>query len=211
MYPTNIDEIMKDFCEAGAEAVRYYAEVSGLEPQDTPYMPEYFMPAFIFQKLGRSTRITLETSLIHLVRWNNDYREQRQLAKVPDADALQRMESLSVRSPRVDMVLFDSARPSEKGLLALVEFKAGWISFLAPPAPLSDRDKLLRILSLVDTCLYGIACGSMDKRQLEWQMSNLYTDAWYAAPVPSIFKDNRQFLFGARVFSNPMCSGSLAS
>jgi len=201
MSASNIAEVTQDFCSAGAEALRDYVEVSGFEPLEPPYMPEYFMPASIFRKLGRTRTITLETSLAHLVLWNNATRSRRRHPEEPAAQALQEVANMG--SPRVDMVLCDGATLPDRDILELVEFKSGWISFEPQPARVSDRDKLLRILPLVDTCPYGIACGWMELGHLNWQKSKMNGDTLYEAPVPGIFKNNHLYFFGARVFPNP--------
>src|SRR5437588_7932371 len=40
--------VMENFCSAGAQAVQRYVEVPGIDPND---MLEYFMPAFILNRL----------------------------------------------------------------------------------------------------------------------------------------------------------------
>jgi hypothetical protein len=208
---TNIKEIVQEFCEAGAEAVRCYAEVSQLDPLEAPYMPEYFASAFILQKLGRSRRIILEASLTQLQVWNDDACERRHLLKLTEPETLLRLKSLNEalgrRSPRVDLTLFDSKRD----LLALVEVKPGWISFESAPARISDRDKLLHILPLVHTCPYGIACGWMELNHLKWQRSRKNGDILYEAKVqhiPGVFNSSHEYFFGARVFPNPTAPGA---
>jgi hypothetical protein len=144
----------------------------------------------------------LEASLAHLVMCNNATRERRQPAKEPEAEALQLMAKLG--SPRVDMVLFDG---TGRDLLALVEFKAGYISSESQAGTTSDRDKLLRILPLADTCPYGIVCGWMKPDHWEFQQSRANGDRLYAVP----FRVDREYFFGVRLFGNPSDAGVATS
>ena len=195
MSDENINDMMLEFCKAGADSVRCYTDVSGVDHLDPPYMPEYFMSSFIFQKLGRTRSVTLETNLANLVKWNNDTREKRQLQNINEHTALNLIAEL--RRPRVDMVLFGGPSSPEKNLFAVVEFKNGEIS-------ISDREKLLKILPLLDTCPYGIVCGWIEDTWLDSYKSMLPSDdKLFVERVPGEFGKDRKFLFGALVLYNP--------
>lgn len=207
MLVSDTKDIVSEFCEAGAEAIRSYVDVSGLDPLEPPYMPEYFMPAFILQRLGRTRMVTLETSVAHLVVWNDRARNGKHLAEALTAETSQ--QTADLLSKRVDMVIFDGPASPDRRMLALVEFKPGWISFESQPARMSDRDKLLRILPLVETCPYGIACGWMRRDGWDWFLGHKSSDGeTHSVPVPGSFKDGRQYLFGAVVLANPAFPGS---
>ncbi len=194
----DIDDFMNLFCRAGADAIFRYVEVSGEGPAD---MPEYFLPAMILQQLGSTISMTLETRFSKLSEWNNNARVRHCLSRLPneEQDLLHLAEE--VGSPRVDMVVYD--RPdlpkNEQGFLALVEFKKGWI------AP-DDRLKLFGIFPHADTCPYGITCGSMTNRQLQYEKEQVRGtgDLWYECPVPD-FQDKgiEPYWFGARLITNP--------
>ena len=53
--------------DAAAQSVRRYFDVSGIGPK---IMPEYFMPAFILDRLGDKLSAMLETNFRTLVEWN---------------------------------------------------------------------------------------------------------------------------------------------
>jgi hypothetical protein len=145
-------EMLDRFCEAGALSVARYAEVSGLLPEHD--LPESFMPAFILNQLGDSLSMTIETSLSKLLLWNTQIHRRRgySLALGPH-----RAASLGV--PLVDMVIFSGRDPMNRDILALVEFKSGWIDTTEIPGRRNDRDKIRSILEYVDTCRYGVTCG----------------------------------------------------
>ena len=68
----DIDTVMQKFCRGGAHAVQRYCEVSGDFPES---MPEYFMPAFVFNQLGDEITVTLEVGFETLVEWNEGVRK----------------------------------------------------------------------------------------------------------------------------------------
>jgi hypothetical protein len=59
----NVDDVMQRFCAVGANAVRRYVDISGEDPWT---MPEYFMPAFTFDRIGDQITATLETNFAYL-------------------------------------------------------------------------------------------------------------------------------------------------
>ena len=111
-------------------------------------MPEYFLSSYVLDHLGDEIKMTLETNLSKLRRWNADHGE------IPDA-----LES-GGKQPRVDLVMFkDPHLPKDKqNLFALVEFKTGYI-WQSPEKGPTDRDKLLELLKGIDMCPYGVICG----------------------------------------------------
>jgi hypothetical protein len=82
----------------------------------------------------------------------------------------------------------------ELDLLALAEFKRGWV-------PSDERTKLLRILPHIDTCPYGIVCGSVRGENLEWNKNEAATkgDRWYQSAMQSL-PNERDYFFCARLF-----------
>jgi len=195
----DIDKVMLRICDAGATAMTRYAEVSGEAPDD---LPEYFMSSFIFSKIGNDIGATLETGFIKLSEWNDDVRILRQLfpRSAEDKARFLALQEGS-RRPRIDMALFQSENPDaprgEWEFLALVEFKKGEFSI--------DRQRLLGILSHIDTCPYGVTCGSisgdanLEFHRNESQKSN--DVRWYqSAPL---FQNDRTYFFCARLFERP--------
>jgi hypothetical protein len=106
--------------------VSRYVEISGLDPEA---MPEYFMPAFIFDHMGGEVSMTLETNFLSLLEWNMDAKGgRREPPSVEDVKALALAADMG--TPRVDLAIYaDPHRPKEhQDILALVEFKRGRIS-----------------------------------------------------------------------------------
>jgi hypothetical protein len=181
-----IDDVMQKFCDAGADAVRRYLDVSG---EDAGTMPEYFMPAFVLDRLGDRVTSTLETNFGALVEWNVRVRERRRLGQQPHDERLLLLAQQS-NGRRVDMVLFEGeeeGKPKDQqDMLALVEFKRGYVSANREPGRLSDRDKLLMLLAYIDTCPWGIVCGWTNKDHLEWQKQHSLketSDRWYEKQI----------------------------
>jgi hypothetical protein len=178
----DIDIVVSDLCIAGARAMRRYAEVSGELPCD---LPEYLMPTFILDRIGDKIIVTLETGFSKLTEWNKDARQRQNLPPQPDGEVA-RLLALAedLGSPRVDMVLYDGddegMPKNELRFLTLVEFKRGWPST-------SDRSKLLRILPHIDTCPYGLVCGSMGA-DLIWNQADAQEsgDRWFEHPMEPI-------------------------
>ena len=158
-----IDDVMGKFCDAGAQAVRRYFDVSGEGPWS---MPEYFMPAFMLDRLGDQMTATLETNFRTLVEWNACVRARRGLAQQPHDERLLLLAQ-QLNGRRVDMALFEGekeGKPKEQqDFLALVEFKGGWLDAAGNPGRISDSDKLLMLLVHVDTCPWGIVCGWVEQ------------------------------------------------
>jgi hypothetical protein len=199
----DIDELMRRFCDEGADAVRRYVHVSGEDPST---MPEYFMAGFILDHLGSEITATLETNFGYLAQWNNDVRKRRGLVeRTDDERSLRLMRRLDGR--RVDMVLFEGEEEhkskDQQDFFALVEFKRGWISASRIPGQESDRDKLLLMLEHIDTCPWGIVCAWVLEDNLEWQKNESIkgtNDRWYEKKIDSSDGTTPGF-FCARVFA----------
>jgi hypothetical protein len=187
------------FCHSGARALAQYARISGEEPSTAP---EYFMPAFIMNDLGnavhseRELTFTLETTFSTLREWNCDAKARA--GDTLPTDLVRLAEER--KSSRVDMVLFAGAPGTHKhahDFVALIEFKRG---NLEEEHGNLDRSRLLRLLRHIDTCEYGIVCGSVEERYLNYQRERALglKDAWCSAAVPEL--ENR-FSFCARLFS----------
>lgn len=185
-----IETVVQRLCDAGARAVSRYVDVSGMDPYD---MPEYFMPAFILDHLGDEVTMTLETSFAKLLEWNEDARIR---GKLPERKLLALVADLG--SPRVDLVLYkDPHRPkAEQDILALVEFKRGWISGGDDPGGRSDRAKERRVLLHIDTCPYGVVCGWARLADRDWAYTGAMEtrDTWFQSqfqlkddPTPYFF------------------------
>lgn len=192
----HIDSVMKQLCSAGARAIFRHVEVTGEPPN---CMPEYFMPAFIFDHLGDEVTMTLETSFAKLSLWNTDSRQRMGLPPIEKEHAAALLQlTQELGAPRVDLVLYEGIdRPKDKqDFLALVEFKRNWID----PR---DRGKLLRILPHIDTCAHGVLCGSMRDVQRKWQedFARKAGDRWYECAVqPMPHNINERWFFCAQLF-----------
>jgi len=177
-----ITSFMNAFCKAGAEAVRCYVDISHSDPLDPPYMPEYFVSSYILQHLGSRWVMTLETNLNHIMCLNQS---------IPAKNSKR----------RVDMVIFDPITNAKSTILALAEFKNGKLDYETIPSKDSDRDKMLRLFSLIDTCPYGIVCGWIDQRWLDYHQPRL-PDTLFTDVVPGSFRDKNTYLFGALLMKN---------
>ena len=60
----DVNTVMQKFCDVGADAMRRYADVSGEEPDD---LPEYFMPALIFDRIGITATLETKFSKLFLI------------------------------------------------------------------------------------------------------------------------------------------------
>jgi hypothetical protein len=104
------------------------------------------------------------------------------------------------------MVLFDGqsqdGAQTEQGLLALVEFKKGWIAVGDNLA--NDHDKLLRILPHIDTCQYGIVCGTISDEP-DWFKAEAERvgDHWFERAVTPQAGEAKRHTFYARLFTSP--------
>jgi hypothetical protein len=194
---TDVEDVIRKLCKAGVRAMRRYAKVSGEDPDE---LPEYFMPALVLDQLGNQITATLETRFSKLSEWNDDIRQRRGLApRSPEKEAELLILAEELGRPRVDMVLYegdDEGRPKDQlDFLALVEFKKGEFA--------SDRDKLLKILPHIDTCRYGVTCGSVrGEANLEWHKNEAQGthDRWFqSAPLRL---NDRRFFFCARLFES---------
>lgn len=176
-----IDELMNRFCTTGAAAVKRYFEISGEGPWT---MPEYFMPAFIMDRLGDETTATLETNFSTLATWNADIRKRNGLPVIAHDESLLQLAG-KLKGRRVDMVLFQGqeiGKPKDcQDFYALVEFKGGWLDADTVPGKISDRDKLFMLLAHIDTCPWGIVCGWASKNHRDWQYRLMQPsgDRWY--------------------------------
>jgi hypothetical protein len=198
----NIAGSIQNLCDTGATALLRYAEVSGQPPYEAP---EYFMPAFIFDRLGqKNNTATLETRFSTLSEWNDDARKLIGLSPRSFEEEAQLMKiGQEIGQQRVDMVLFSNDENSKSKdrlpFLALIEFKKGLISA-------DDHIKLLRILPYIDTCDYGVVCGCIDAANLERYKNQSETafGTWFqsAAINPPIAEGNAYFVC-ARLFKNP--------
>jgi hypothetical protein len=195
----DIDQLLQKFCEAGADAMRRYAEISG-EPPDE--LPEYFMPALIFDRLGsKNMTFTLETNFSKLAEWNKCARVRRGLPPQPleERELLRLAEE--VRRPRVDMVLYKDklgCPKHELDIWCIIEFKRGGID-------LPDLAKITKVLAHIDTCDYGVVCGCTRERHLEgYRAATLGTrDRWFESEMRPLLGDNKRYFFVARLFGRP--------
>ena len=165
-----IADVVTALCEQGARAVSRYVEISGL---DLEAMPNTSC-RHIFDHMGTKVTMTLETNFLSLLEWNTHTRTSRRAAlSWEDIRALSR--AADIGTPRVDLVIFaDPHRPKDKqDILALVEFKRGWIS-----AEGGDRDKLLLVLNHIDSCKYGVVCGWTDSPEYARSEAENVGDRW---------------------------------
>jgi hypothetical protein len=196
----DVDKVLGKFCDAGALAMRRYAEVSGESPDD---LPEYFMPAVILDRIGDEITATLETRFSKLSEWNDDARlRDNKSRRSPDEEAELLVLAEELGRPRVDMVLYagdDKGLPKDKlDFFALVEFKRGWV-------PDSEREKLLKILPHIDTCPYGLVAGCIRGENLAWNRGQAEKagDRWYEREMPQCLGKDRHYFFVARLFERP--------
>jgi hypothetical protein len=196
----DVDEVMAKFCDAGAQSVRRYFDVSGIGPE---IMPEYFMPAFILDRLGDKISATLETNFRTLVEWNAGVRARRGLPPQSHDETLVRL----LNESRVDMALFeceDEGKPKEqRDFFALVEFKRGYIDASRIRSRTSDRDRLLMLLAHIDTCPWGVTCGWTNKDHTEWQKDSIKgtNDRWYEKRFELPETISAPLFFCARLFA----------
>jgi hypothetical protein len=197
MKTDDIDVVIKELCRIGARAVCRYVEVTDLPPGD---MPESFILAFIFDRLGNELKMTLESNFFKLLEWNMSSKTGRH--SKPSIKDIRALASAANRgAQRVDLVIFaDPHRPkSEQDILALVEFKSGWISGGGTDIPpgTSDREKLLLLLKHIDTSRYGVVCGWTAKPQYQRNEARKVGDRWFEEPFDI---HGTPYFFCARVF-----------
>jgi hypothetical protein len=191
MKTDDIVTVIREFCKHGARAVSRYVEVSDLDPEA---MPEYFMPAFIFDHMGNDVSMTLETNFLTLLEFNMHAKGgHRESPAMEDIRALAIAADLG--KPRVDLVIYaDPHLPKNKQpFLALVEFKKGWIS----AGEGGDRDKLQRVLKHIDICKYGVVCGWAATPEEARDEARKVGDLWFEEPFEM---GDRKCFFCARVF-----------
>jgi len=208
---TDIDTLMRIFCEAGAAAVSRYVEVSGLDPWT---MPEFFMPAFILDHIGNSVTATLESGFHDMIERNKSVRMVQGSSETPHDERLLKLAQ-ELNGRRVDMVLFESqeqGKPKDQqSFFALVEFKRGWIDADRQPGKISDRDKLLMLLEHIDTCPWGIACGCAPESHRNWQRSesDKTADRWFEVVVKLPDTYSVPYYFCARAFKRGSDKGRI--
>lgn len=188
-----IDDFVQTICQTGAHAVTRYVKVSGEWP------PELFVTAFILDHLGDEITMTMETGFTKLVDWNAAVRKRRGLSNPPLTDHLVALAA-ELGAPRVDLVAFEGLdRPKrEQDMLALIEFKSGWID--GRPIPGSDRNKLRRVLQLIETCPYGVIAGwASTPANRDWAREGAQTakDKWFEAKFEL---EGKPSFFCARLF-----------
>ena len=149
----SVDNIMEKICHHAAQAIRRYVEISGMTPGD---MPESFLGAYVFDKIGSEVTMTLETNTTKLFDWNNASKGRRRASDAVKVELQNAVTSVD-QSGRIDLVLFDGASQNKEHeeFLALVEFKRWHLSR-------EDRDKLLVVLKYIDTCPTGAICSILD-------------------------------------------------
>ncbi len=203
----SVDVVMKRIREVAAQAVCRYANVSG---DSRNAMPEYFMPAYVFDKLGSTFTMTLETNSRTLRRWDEDAKRRR--ARLTGSESLEPEKSEleeAIRrldhGGRIDLIVFDgkSHRKDCEGFLVMVEFKK-WDRDKAQ----ADRDKLLAVMSHVHTCPYGAICYLINSApDSEWagelkEEARRHGDKWCCEPVLDELKEGRgTFAICSELFS----------
>jgi hypothetical protein len=191
----SVHDVMYKVCTSSAEAVCRYAKVSG-DSRET--MPEYFMPAFILEKLGSKITMTLETNSATLRNWDKEAqsRRSRSSGRVDGATTTRLEQAIKKldRRGRIDLVVFDGSSrvKSDEEFLILVEFKL-WARDRAG----YDRDKLQEVLSYIQTCPYGAICYLIDGApDSEWvrdlkREAGRRKDKWFCAPVPDVLNEGK--------------------
>lgn len=201
----DIETVVQALCKVGAEAVSRYVTVSG---DDTPSnMPEYFVPAYLLDRLGDELVVTLEGSFEGLFGWNERARHGAARSLQDSSELLLRPRQ-KLAGRRVDLVLAvrrsDGKSEEPPDLLALVECKRNWIDADKIPGKESDRDKLLLFLAHIDTCQWGIVCGGwIDQNHRAYQRDRSMKgtgDKWYECEIPLSGVPGGPFWFAARLF-----------
>ena len=195
-----LDNNMKLICQYAAKAVSRYSQVSGLRPTE---MPEYFMPAYIFDKLGSKLTMTLESSSKQLIGWNEERRQKlRAIPNVVRKSLEETLKSLD-RNGRIDLVVFDgsSSKKNSEGILLMVEFK----KHETGRGSADDRNKLLRVLDYIETCPAGAVCylvdAMPDSEVIRDHKKFAGNDKWYCEPVPGLGdKAKKGYSVCARLF-----------
>lgn len=205
--PRFIPEVMPYVCKAAADAVCRYATVSNEIPWDD--MPEAFVCSTVFdsfaKQFGRTFSLTMETSLKKLWDWNNSARQRmgRPILNRSDPSVMERFSALAkkrAKSPRIDLVIYhgDEQDPSRHDFLAMVEFKR------YRPSD-KDRDKVLDILALIDTCPVGAICGVIQTHPAstlvkEQSQAKKAAEKWFEHPVPKLPPHMPEYTVVARAF-----------
>ncbi len=152
-----LDELMRELCEAAADAVYRYADVSGEMAHDTGLvMPESFVAGFVFDKLGSKlgskVSMTLETNTHTLARHNEDAKARHSARRFNQTAVDVALKKLGGRKRKIDLVVYqgESPKKDEHDPFALVEFKLLKLG--------RDRERLLDILEVIDVCPYGVVC-----------------------------------------------------
>jgi hypothetical protein len=166
-----MEEAARLVCDAAAEAVHRYAEISGLSPRED--LTESFVVNFVFDELGDLLPMTAETNLRKLWRWHLDHTHTRWSREKEDQELPVITSELGQRL--VDLVLYTgtSPEPSDSEFLGLVEFKL-WTRSLP------DREKLLNVLDHIRSCPNGALCSIIVDRE---EVKRAESEGWYIAPV----------------------------
>ncbi len=180
----SVDEVMWLICRSAADAVYRYTEVAGqICNENSPglFMPEYFLPSFVLDRLGGFLTMSLETNAKTLFEFTRDVRKSR-----IGADTL-RLVMDELRNDRTDLVVYqgDSPRKEEQAPILLVEFK----TLKRFSQDKDDREKLLRALKLLDAPLLGAVCSVLDSKtdfSLEEIDARADGDRWYKCDVPEL-------------------------
>lgn len=151
-----MDEFAIRLCDAIADALERYTEISG-ELQDS--MPEHFAVAHIMHRLGeRAYCLTMETPSSVLWQWHEDGRRR---AGLEARDKSEKYVDDCGRW-RCDLVLF-GGDPNYKSIMnldCLIEIKKGHISR-------ADIEKLNTWLAHLDTCKYGLVASYCEVPKFE--------------------------------------------